>query len=116
MKSTSISTQPLDLKTSDVIKIENWRQILTFDPKTFFLTKVEDKETGKTEKLEFQVGAYPTLAGQNGAYIFMRDPEKTAGLNMFDIADVTGWKAEPEPEPEPVFISFYLQEVCIALL
>jgi hypothetical protein len=44
----------------------------------------------------------------------MRDPEKTAGLNMFDIADVTGWKAEPEPEP--VFISFYLQEVCIALL
>jgi hypothetical protein len=90
VKGTSISTKPLDLKTDDVIKIENWRQILTFDPKTFFLAKVEDKETGKTEKLQFQVGAYPTLAGQNGAYIFMRDPEKTAGLNMFDIADVTG--------------------------
>ena len=90
-KGNSISTKSLDLK-SYAVKIENSRQILTFDPKTGFLSKVEDKESGQSEKLQFQVGAYATLAGQSGAYIFMRDPEKSASLNMFDIADITGWK------------------------
>ena len=72
------------------IKIENSRQILFFDSGMRFLNKIFDKKTGRSEKLTFEIGAYPTLAGENGAYIFMRDPERNASFNSKIPADVIG--------------------------
>jgi len=79
------------LAIGEEILIENFRQILKFDETKHFLSHVIDKASGTESKLQFQLGAYPTLATQNGAYIFMRDPEQTAKQNIMNIADVTGW-------------------------
>ena len=72
------------------IKIENSRQILFFDAGSRLLTKFHDKASGKSEKLEFEIGAYPTLAGESGAYIFMKDNSRSANLNLKDISEVIG--------------------------
>ena len=79
------------LAIGEEIRIENFRQILKFEKTKHFLSHVVDKTTGTESKLQFQIGAYPTLATQNGAYIFMRDPDQTASQNIMSIADVTGW-------------------------
>jgi hypothetical protein len=78
------------LALSEEIRIENFRQILKFDKSKHFLSHVIDKASGTESRLEFQIGAYPTLATQNGAYIFMRDPDQTATQNIMNIADVAG--------------------------
>ena len=79
------------LKSShDALSIENSRQILSFDVESQMLSHVYDRASGKSEKLQLQLGVYPTMTAENGAYIFMTDPMKEASVNNMEIAEIMG--------------------------
>ena len=79
------------LKSShDALSIKNSRHVLTFDVESQMLSQVLNRASGMSERLQLQLGVYPTMTAENGAYIFMIDPMKGAGVNSMDIAEIIG--------------------------